>query len=186
MALLLQSSAPPLYKMATPLIATDPPHRGHGNSRAHFSPDPRMPAFWCTASGEHGDNLSHCLASHCDRSLLGADGGRVWHPVYLIQSEKNNLEMPGRLKSAAKCSCERDYCLSAGPLMYRRGWSRLFITLTAVSPELGPGGTILLRAPFSISVFNFNEIDMRSGNRSHLRSNCICKPLCNSLQLNMQ
>ena len=35
--------------------------------------------------------------------------------------------------------------------MYGHSWMLLFITLTAVSPERYPGGTILLHAPFFVS-----------------------------------
>ena len=40
----------------------------------------------------------------------------------------------------------------AGRLMYGHSWMLLFITLTAVSPERYPGGTIMLRAPFFVSM----------------------------------
>lgn len=39
----------------------------------------------------------------------------------------------------------------AGQLTFGHGWMLLFITLTAVSPELYPGGTIPLHAPFFVS-----------------------------------
>lgn len=128
-------------------------------------------------------NLVTTRKELCVYMCVREKGGGFLHQPHLSHRKQDHPGVPRRLK-AMKCGGKYTYCLpsraaDAAGLAFNHLDCR-FPRAVSRWRHSAPGSFPHFR------VFNFNETHMRSGNRSHLRSNCMCKPLHKPLQLEMQ